>query len=324
MRIWTVQRFLLVIGLHNQWINFMELCKICNKIFLSLWGLSNHIKKIHKIESKEYYDRFLKKENDGLCYCEKNTEYQGLQGYRQYCSYICMNNASEVQEKKKKTCLKNYGVGNPFQSEIVQMKYKQTCLKKYEVENPSQIFEIKEKKRQTVLLHTDHQNKEINEKRKQACIKHFGFDNWRKTQDGRKSSRINFIRMVENQKLNGEPLTPRVGDQERPFLNELQQYTDLKILRQDHRFTYQIGRFPDGFIEELNLIILYHERNHYIDNTFMIETEDTIQTTKDYESLNLKVFKVSEKEWNNKEYIINQFQTLIRELTDYRISQSMD
>jgi hypothetical protein len=36
--------------------------------------------------------------------------------------------------------------------------------------------------------------------------------------------RINFLKMIETQKLNGEPLSPRIGYQERECLNELQKY----------------------------------------------------------------------------------------------------
>jgi hypothetical protein len=225
----------------------------------------------------------------------------------------------ETLIKIKKTYLENYGVEHPFQSEDIKEKFIKTCLEKYGVKNPNQLKEIKEKIKQINRKkyggNSPYCSKEVQEKGKQTCLEHFGVNNFSKTSQGRQYSRVNFIRMVENQKLNGEPLSPRVGDQERPFLNELQQYTNLKILRQDHRFAYQIGRFPDGFIEELNLIILYHERNHYTDNTFMIETEDTIQTTKDYESMGLKVFRVSEKEWKENPDLINhQFSTLLTEL----------
>jgi len=160
------------------------------------------------------------------------------------------------------------------------------------------------------------QNPEVKEKTRQTNIKKYGKIHWAKTSEGRTFHRIHAIKCIEDQQLHGEPLMPRIGIQERPVLNELQLYTTLKILRQDHRFVRGnngIGRFPDGYIEELKLVILYHERSvHYLDNNCTIETEDTIQTTKDYESIGLTVFKISEYDWKeNKEQIINNFKGFI-------------
>jgi len=226
------------------------------------------------------------------------------------------NQSEEIKEKKKQTCLKNFGVEYPGQSEEVKKKSKISCLEKFGVENPSQSDEIKEKKKQTSLnnLGTIHnsRSREIKEKKKQTCIEHFGVDNWAKTEQGRTKSRINYIRMIENQKLNGEPLSPRVGDKERLCLNELQLYTSFNIERQYPSFKYEIGRIPDGYIKELNLVVLFHERNHYLNDNYIEETEDTVRTTKDYISLGLNVFKISEKQWkDNKEQIINDFINLI-------------
>ena len=39
-------------------------CKICNKEFKMLQGLSHHIKSVHKMEQKEYYDAYIKTENE--------------------------------------------------------------------------------------------------------------------------------------------------------------------------------------------------------------------------------------------------------------------
>ena len=41
---------------------------------------------------------------------------------------------AEILEKSKNTCLKNYDVEYPSQSEIVRNKIKQTCMEKYGVE----------------------------------------------------------------------------------------------------------------------------------------------------------------------------------------------
>ena len=49
-------------------------CKICNKEINSYTGLASHINKIHKISTKDYYIKYLKQENEGICpVCGKDT-----------------------------------------------------------------------------------------------------------------------------------------------------------------------------------------------------------------------------------------------------------
>ena len=39
-------------------------CTICDAEFKTLYGLGNHIKRIHKIEREEYYKKFIGNESD--------------------------------------------------------------------------------------------------------------------------------------------------------------------------------------------------------------------------------------------------------------------
>ena len=43
-------------------------------------------------------------------------------GYREFCGYKCMNSYNDIQERKKETSRKNWGVDNPMQSKKVQDK----------------------------------------------------------------------------------------------------------------------------------------------------------------------------------------------------------
>jgi len=224
-----------------------------------------------------------------------------------------------VKDKIKLSYLKHYGVEHPYKLKEIKEKHKQTCLKHFGVENPSQSEEIKNKKKITCLIHYGveytGQSKEVQYKSKQTCLTKYGVDNHSKTEQGRQICRINFIRLVENQKLNGEPLSPRIGDQERIVLNEFQQYTIYKIIRNDLSFRYIIGRFPDGHIPELKLFIQFDERHHFIDNTYTEYKQDDIDCTLQLASLGYLVYRVSEKNWKeNKEKVISNFQTLVREL----------
>jgi uncharacterized protein YaeQ len=68
-------------------------CKICNDELKELKGLSIHLAKIHKYDNnqmKEYYDKYFKKENEGICYfCENESKYLNLiKGYHRICDSI--------------------------------------------------------------------------------------------------------------------------------------------------------------------------------------------------------------------------------------------
>ena len=56
--------------------------------------MSTHLKYKHNITSQQYYDKYLKKEGDGMWFygsiCNKTTSYNGMfKGYRQRCSVKC-------------------------------------------------------------------------------------------------------------------------------------------------------------------------------------------------------------------------------------------
>lgn len=94
-----------------------------------------------------YHDQ----DNPGTCkMCGNKTEFIGFRkGYREFCSYKCMNSCKEIQERKKNTCQKNYGTNNPMNSPEIREKIKQTCLEKYGVENCFQSSELMEKSKNT-------------------------------------------------------------------------------------------------------------------------------------------------------------------------------
>ena len=86
----------------------MYLCNICEKQFETIKGLYSHVNQCHKIKTKEYYDTYFKKENEGICVvCGKPTRfYNGSYGYMKHCSNRCGTLDPEVQQKNKETnCL---------------------------------------------------------------------------------------------------------------------------------------------------------------------------------------------------------------------------
>jgi len=143
-------------------------CKICEREFKNFISLGNHISRTHKINSRDYYDKFLKKENEEICpECGKETKFIDLgKGYCKFCSRKCMVNSKDIQEKKIQTCLKHFGVEHPFQNKEVQDKSRRTCLKNLGTEYPFQ-------------------NKEVQEKYIQTCIEKYGVEHPNQNQKAR-------------------------------------------------------------------------------------------------------------------------------------------
>jgi len=221
-------------------------------------------------------------------------------------------NAMEVENfknKLKQTMMQRYGENHPSKCQQFQDKKKQTCQLHFGVDHPGQSKEVKEKIRNTCLqkygVESINQVKNFKDKKKQSCLNHFGVDNFSKTFKGRQICRENFIKMIETQKLNGEPLTPRIGNLERECLNELQKWTSYSILRNDS----VIGYFPDGYIKELSLVIEFDENWHKRE----FQKNKDNQKDQDYEQTKINVFRVSQEKWlNNKNEIIQNFIKLTR------------
>lgn len=241
-------------------------------------------------------------------------------------SKFCRGHSNQNIDVKEKKLLKYIEIYNdPIKSKLIHDKRKKTYNEKTGFDSPSQNPEVKEKKEQTNLDKTGFknpsQNPTIKEKKENTNLEHCGFNNWSKTQDGRKLLRINSIKRREEQRANHEPDMPTVGIIERICLNELHPiFPNYIIIRQDPSFKSIIGRIPDGHIKELNLIILFNERGHYIDRRTCLELNDnSILEIKDYESVGLKVFVVSQQKWEKeKDLVINEYKSLISNLEELK------
>jgi endogenous inhibitor of DNA gyrase (YacG/DUF329 family) len=98
-------------------------CEICGREFKNFKTLARHLR-THKITSKNYYDKYLKKEGEGICpICGKETNYINLnKGYRKFCSKKCAKSGENhplygkhrSEETKKKISDAHKGENNPF------------------------------------------------------------------------------------------------------------------------------------------------------------------------------------------------------------------
>lgn len=187
-------------------------CKICNKTIIGVYAsfTRSHLKNYHNISVKDYYDNYIKNDNEGKCECGNLTTFIDLKnGYRESCSVKCaainQKRVSKIKNtklirhgdenysnrhKSKDTLLKKYGVENVSQIEEVKLKKINTCIKNYGVDNPLKNINIKDKMQNTMLSRYGYTNPskiyEFQEKKKQTCLDKYGEDNYSKTSSYRK------------------------------------------------------------------------------------------------------------------------------------------
>ena len=112
-------------------------CKLCGNEYKRVCDLSYHVQHVHDISPKEYYDRYLKEENEGICpVCGKETNFWAFgKGYYKFCSTGCINKSKEIQNKIKNTMLKRYGKEHALQVDTFKEKQENTVKKLYGAAN---------------------------------------------------------------------------------------------------------------------------------------------------------------------------------------------
>lgn len=116
-------------------------CKECGQEFAKIDCVTRHAKMVHKIEPKAYYDKWFKKEGEGICKCcGTETKYWNLEhGYREFCSRKCFwkvtTQLESVKEKRKQTCKEKYDSENYMQCKDFKEKTEATNLREYGVKN---------------------------------------------------------------------------------------------------------------------------------------------------------------------------------------------
>ena len=97
-------------------------CEICGKEYKNMKGLIAHVRQVHDPTTQQYYDTYLRKENEGFCLeCGKPTSYHGMiRGYSRFCCGRCVAKNKDVQNKSKQTSLKRYGTEYSMQCEKIK------------------------------------------------------------------------------------------------------------------------------------------------------------------------------------------------------------
>lgn len=125
------------------------ICEECGKICKNFKGLVTHIRHSHNKKYKEYFDKWIKDDDGGVCkICGKEAIFSNIDyGYRSGCCKEHMNKWNQIQIKK--AVQDKYGVDNIFQCEETKDKMKETYNKRYGVDYNHQYINIMKKSLQT-------------------------------------------------------------------------------------------------------------------------------------------------------------------------------
>ena len=206
-------------------------CCICKRSFKRRCDLGSHLKQTHNFTAKEYYDKFFKQKDEGICcVCGKETRFLNTtSGYRKTCCQKC-------------TIFDKYGVWNVSQSEEIKQKKIDTCRKNYGVDYNLQ------RKETIAKTHSDEIIKKQSESRKKTLKQKYGVENSyliedvvRRTYDATKSKSEQYFE--DKLKEFDIDFIAQLKDEEYPyycdfFLPEYNCYIELNIywLHQKHWF----------------------------------------------------------------------------------------
>lgn len=87
------------------------ICQICSKKVKNLNGLTQHIRKTHKLETKDYYDKYIKTNDEGICPCCGSITKFNKFGYRRFCSKRC-NGMYTLQQTSENVDKRIEGIKN--------------------------------------------------------------------------------------------------------------------------------------------------------------------------------------------------------------------
>ena len=187
------------------------ICEECGISFGNKTALVIHNMKIHNLSSKQYFDKWIKEEGEGLCkICGKETRLARTDtGYLDTCSKEC--NDKYVVIRTKEAMTEKYGVDNPWKLEEKQQKcrdtkkekygdpgyhnieqMKQTNLKKHGFEYPGERKDVQEKMKQTCLerygVEYTTQTEIMKEKSKETLLERYGDENYRNLEKVKKTN----------------------------------------------------------------------------------------------------------------------------------------
>ena len=101
-------------------------CILCDYVTESRRSLPNHIHSSHHLKSKDFYDKYYKTDEEGICqYCHKQTKFKNMfVGYNAHCCVRCSSLDPNVQNKNKQTNSEKY----EYETPLVNPEVRQTMF----------------------------------------------------------------------------------------------------------------------------------------------------------------------------------------------------
>ena len=120
-------------------------CILCEYYTNKKQSLGNHIHSKHHLNSKEFYDMYIKKPNEDICpYCGKQTKFKNMfVGYNKHCSVKCSSLDPNTQIKNKQTNQIKYGYDTPLINPEVRQKMFTEEAKQKRKQHTKETFNIK-------------------------------------------------------------------------------------------------------------------------------------------------------------------------------------
>lgn len=244
----------------------MQICKECQKEFRSIVALVAHISSIHN--KKEYYDKWVKKEDEGICKnCGNPTNFSGRwnRGYNNFCCNRCKYeyvNNDPVKIKKGNNSVKTYyqekyGVNHYTQTDEFKNKAKKSKKERYGVEN---YFNIEKSKKTKNERYGDPNWINIDKIKATNLEKYGGISPMHSKEIFDKVEKNSYKSKKHFCGINYR------GKYEEDFLNNFSQYYDIK---NPNGISYTLDEkdkiyYPDFYIPLLNLMI--EIKNSYLFN----------------------------------------------------------
>jgi len=279
--------------------NGLFMCEECNNLFVKKDKLSYHINKKHS-STKEYYDKWLKEEGEGLCkICKKETKFTGLKYYYDNC---CCKECSKKykNEQTKISNMINYGVSHTSKLLRVRKKQKNTWAQK-SIEDR---HKIRKKIENTWINNYGVSNNmnldTVKEKIKKTCLKKYGVENPSQN-DEIKSNKKNTLQTTLLDKYGVKNVS------QIPEFFEKSQKKQLKLTRFRNTDIWYQGSYELDFLEKYfdkytdikrgpTIKYEFEQKIHYYHSDFYIPSLNLVIEIKNKKLYIRDILKIRQKE----------------------------
>lgn len=170
--------------------NELFICKICGKECKSIRQLSHHIQIEEQVSLKNYFDKFMKIPNEGICpCCGKETEFLSLSHrYNKHCSKECLAKTRGVKNSAYMTKFYSNNENRKIQSNRLKysINHKESCINSIEFKN-----------KMSTIRKEAYKNEEYRDKMTKFCHN----ENWKKSVSSKEfsenQSKNNVKRIIE-------------------------------------------------------------------------------------------------------------------------------